>query len=416
MKKNKLLNRWLWRWHFIAGLICLPFILILSITGGIYLFKDKYEQPIHEPIKKVVKVGTPISYQKQWEIANAQMPNTPNAMLVPMAQGQATEFISGQFSHKSSIFVDPYKAQVTGIINADDGFMHKVRKLHGELFLGKFGTKVVELIASWLIALILTGVYVFWPFGKQGFKAFFVPRVNEGRRNFFRDVHGITGFWISGLLLIVLAGAFPWTDVVGENFKQLQKITNTGYPATWMGIGLKSESSKKKVTLDDMVLTAKNLNLPGVTTIGLPESIEGVYSISNTYNKELDKQIKYHYDQYSGKPVLKQKWSDVGILMRGRMWVMAFHQGQFGPWNWYLMLSIAFLLVSMSISALISYTLRKRKGFWDIPKVPKNFNIGYGIIFGLFVLGILFPLFGLSIILITMGTIAKKTIDKKNAF
>ena len=180
---------------YCISVICLPFILILSITGGIYLFKDKYEQPIHEPIKKVVKVGTPISYQKQWEIANAQMPNTPNAMLVPMAQDQATEFISGQFSHKSSIFVGPYKAQVTGIINADDGFMHKVRKLHGELFLGKFGTKVVELIASWFIALILTGVYVFWPFGKQGFKAFFVPRVNAGRRNFFRDVHGITGFF-----------------------------------------------------------------------------------------------------------------------------------------------------------------------------------------------------------------------------
>ena len=36
--KNRQLNQWLWKWHFIAGLISLPFVALLAITGGIYLF------------------------------------------------------------------------------------------------------------------------------------------------------------------------------------------------------------------------------------------------------------------------------------------------------------------------------------------------------------------------------------------
>ncbi|MDO6517767.1 PepSY-associated TM helix domain-containing protein [Zobellia uliginosa] len=413
MKKNKLLNQWLWRWHFIAGLISLPFIVVLSITGGIYLFKDKYEKPIQEPITTVEAIGTPISYQKQWELANARMEKKPNAMVVPMNPDQATEFVSGRFSHKTSLFVDPYRAKVSGTVKANEGLMYKVRKLHGELLMGSFGTKVVELVASWLVVLILTGVYVFWPTRNQGLKAFFIPRVKEGKRIFFRDVHAISGFWISGLLLLVLAGAFPWTDVVGSNFKWVQDVTQTGYPNTWMGIGLKSETGTKKVSLDDMVETAKALELPGTVSIGFPKSETGVYSISNTYYSDLEKQVKYHYDQFSGEPVLKQTWADVGVLMRGRMWVMAFHQGQFGAWNWYLMLLVALLLAVMGISALVSYSLRKRKGHWGIPKVSKNFNAGYGVVIALIFMGVLFPLFGLSLLLIWMVSQVKVYFRKK---
>src|SRR5262245_24766674 len=35
--------RAVWRWHFYASLFCIPFVIILSITGGIYLFKPQIE-------------------------------------------------------------------------------------------------------------------------------------------------------------------------------------------------------------------------------------------------------------------------------------------------------------------------------------------------------------------------------------
>ena len=41
------LYRTIWRWHFYAGLLVIPFILMLSVTGAAYLFKpqlDRWEE------------------------------------------------------------------------------------------------------------------------------------------------------------------------------------------------------------------------------------------------------------------------------------------------------------------------------------------------------------------------------------
>ena len=38
------LYRTVWRWHFYAGLFVVPFILLLSLTGAIYLFKPQIDR------------------------------------------------------------------------------------------------------------------------------------------------------------------------------------------------------------------------------------------------------------------------------------------------------------------------------------------------------------------------------------
>ncbi len=397
--KNKKLNKWLWKWHFIAGLVALPFVLLLAITGGIYLFKDKYEAPKQKHIKYVEARGQAITFQEQLQIAKKAFKKQPNAMVVPMDTNQATEFISGRFNHKNSIFINPYTTKISGKISPKDSNMYTVRKLHGELLLGKFGTKIVELIASWLFVLIITGVYVFWPSEKQGLKHFFKVRFKQGKRILFRDLHTVLGFWISILLLITLAGGMPWTDVFGSSFKWVQNVTNTGFPKTWSGRGLVSEVKGDAIPLDVMVLQAKNMALEGQLSVGLPMSPKGVYTVYNeTFN--LNKQKRFYFDQYSGKQIFKHNWEDVGFLMRGRMWVMAFHQGQFGLWNWILMLVLTVLLAIVTIAALLSYLKRKASGKWGTPKVPAQFKVGYAILAIITVLGIIFPLFGISVLCI----------------
>jgi len=398
MKKNSNLNQWFWKWHFIAGVISLPFILILAITGGIYLFKGDYEKSKQESIKTVAVVGNPISYQKQWELANKQMHKAPTAMVLSKNKGQATEFITGRFSHKKSLFINPYNSNVSGEISPKDSNMHTVRKIHGELLLGKFGTKIVELIASWMVVLIITGLYIWWPANGWNIKGFFIPRFKAGKQILYRDIHAITGFWFSALLLLVLAGGFPWTDVFGDNFKWIQKTTNTGFPSTWNGRQLQSTAVSKALTLDEMVDIAQNLNLEGEVQITLPQKTNSVFSISNTILRNLNAQKKYHFDLYTGKQILQHNWEDVGILMRGRMWVMAFHQGQFGTWNWCIMLGTAIALTIMCLSALISYLKRKRKNDWSIPKVPSTFSVSSFLIGIIIFLGIIFPLFGISLL------------------
>jgi len=374
--KHKELNQWLWKWHFIAGLISLPFVILLAITGGVYLFKDNYNTPRQAHIKTIKPVGQPISYSAQWQLAKPKLHKPPFAMVVPTAANQATAFTSGMFSHKNSVYINPYTAPITGAISPKDSNMHTVRKLHGELLLGKFGTKIVELVASWMFVLIITGVYVFWPYKIQGWQGFFKIRLKQGKRTLYRDLHTVLGFWISILLLATLAGGMPWTDVFGANFKWLQGVTHTGFPKTWSARGLVSKKEGQPIPLDRMVALAKSMNLEGEVSIGIPASPKGVYSIYNT-TFNLGAQKRYHFNQYTGKPIVKHQWDDVGVLMRGRMWFMAFHQGQ-------------------------SYLKRKKSGQWGVPKVPKSFKVGYGIIALLIGLSVIFPLFGISLVFISV--------------
>ncbi len=406
MKYAKL-NQWLWRWHVIAGLVSLPFILVLAVTGGVYLFKDKVEAPRVKNVQKVIVTGKAISLESQREIANQNMSKLPNSVVISYGKDQATEFVSGKFSHKKSAFVNPYTSTISGKFSPKSTWMYTVRKLHGELLGGKVGTKIVELIASWMVVLLLTGVYVFWPAREGGLGAFFRIRTKLGSRILFRDIHAIVGFWMSGLLLLTLAGGLPWTDIFGGNFKQLQKITDTGFPPSWFGVGVKSVPKGELISLDKAVELAKQEKLPGKVTVDFPKHKVGVYSVSNV-TMPLSGMKKIHFDAYSGEKLKTLYWQDIGVLMRARLWVMAFHQGQMGYWNFLLMLFVAIGLAVISVAGFFSFKARS----WGIPEAPNNFRVGTGIIIIIVLLAIILPLFGFSLLFIGLGTYLFKVINR----
>ncbi len=404
MKYTKL-NQWLWRWHVIAGLVSLPFVLVLAITGGTYLFKNKVEKPRIKSIQEIAAKGEAISFEKQRIIANTNRLKKVNAVVVPFNNNQATEFVSGKFSHKESVFVNPYTSAVSGNFSPKNTWMYTVRKLHGELLGGTVGTKIVELIASWMIVLLLTGIYIFWPSRELGIKGFFRIRTKLGSRILLRDIHAIGGFWISGLLLLTLAGGLPWTDVFGAGFKQLQKITHTGFPPSWFGIGVKSIPKGEMISLDKAIVIAKQQNLSGTVTLDFPKYKAGVYSVSNT-TMPLKEMKKIYFDAYTGKKLLTLNWEDIGVLMRARLWVMAFHQGQMGCWNFLLMLFVSIALTLISIAGFFSFKGRS----WGIPEAPKNFKIGIGVIVAIVLLAVILPLFGVNLFFITLITYLFKVI------
>lgn len=285
---------------------------------------------------------------------------------------------------------DPYLELYIKISPRKDSLTHGLASLEN--------SAVLQLTEPW-DTFIYKGIGIFIA-SRWRFSGFFIPRFGMGKKVLVRDLHAITAFWISGLLLLVLAGAFPWTEIVGANFKTVQKLTQTGFPETWMGIGLSKPTTGREIPLDSIVSKARKLNLPGKVHIDFPYGSAGVYSVGNIYYPDLSLQQKFHYNPYTGNLVLHQKWEDVGILMRGRMWVMAFHQGQFGPWNWWLMLIVAFFLFLSSFAAIVSYFAKKPKNRWVIPHVPRGFQASFGVIVIIIFLGLMFPLFGLSAFLI----------------
>lgn len=378
----------------------LPIFLLLSITGIIYLFRDKYETKVYRDTTTVEAHGSPASFEQQLKVAQEASSKPINSLLIPTNKTQATQFTSGKRGGKSSIYVDPYRLEETGKIAVKETDMYTVRKLHGELLLGKPGTLLVELVGCWIIVLVITGLYVWWPAKKFALAGFFTIRLNKGKRIAYRDLHSVLGFWTSFILLLILAGGMPWTEVFGSQYKRLQDATNSGYPQTWSSSrSLNSEINGNPIDLDTMVKIAREQNLQGEVSIKIPTSPQGVFTVSNRSLYLKDQRVR-HFDQYSGGLIKEHHWSDVGSMMTTRQFLMRIHQGEYGFINWIIVLLACIGFTIATIAGLSSYLIRKRKGKWSLPKAPENFNPGWFLAFLIIALGMVFPLFGASLLLL----------------
>ena len=263
----------------------------------------------------------------------------------------------------------------------------------------------------------LTGVYVWWPQKKFSLAGFFTIRADKSRRIFWRDMHAVIGFWMSAFMLVMLAGGMPWTEVFGDNLKWVQDKTNTGYPQHWRkSKGLNStqpSSETKALPIDEIVSISHKQNLLGKITIKIPMQHDGVYTISNK-SLWLDDQKVVHLDQYSGEIIKTLSWSQVGILMDLRQVFMRLHQGEYSRINLIAVLLIAMTFFVATLASLISYLVRKPKGRWGLPNVPENFQAGLPVVFILITLSLIFPVFGLSVLLIVMFERLAKSVKKQS--
>ena len=425
MNKNNALHRWLWHWHMLAGLITLPIILLLCITGILYLFKDDYNHYVYQDIVEVASIKEsivnkdkapikPISYNEQLKAVQTYTNKAIDKVVLPNTPEQTTAFILASKGHaKTTVYVNPYTAEVTGEINRKDTAMYLIRKLHGELLLDKPGTYLIELVASWFIVLLMTGLYIFWPDKTQGLSSFLRIQTKQGKRKFYRDLHSVSGFWLSLFMVIIIAGGMPWTDIFGSNLKWLQKQTDTGYPKYWRQTkGLNSVIDGNPLTIDQLVRKTQEYNLAGTITISLANNKQAVTSISN-HSLWLSDQQVIHLDQYSGDIIKKYTWNDVGILMDIRQVAMRLHQGQYGTVTWWTILFIVTLFTLSTFAGLISYVYRKPLGQWGTIRVPKRFVLGRGVLLLILGLALLFPLFGTSLIVLSLLKTARNTFSAK---
>lgn len=83
------LYRSIWRWHFYAGLVVVPLILILAVTGSIYLFKPQIER-WEERDWQGLAVDNAVSPDVQLESALAAFPGAQfRSYRLPQFEGDA---------------------------------------------------------------------------------------------------------------------------------------------------------------------------------------------------------------------------------------------------------------------------------------------------------------------------------------
>jgi len=87
-----------WRWHFYAGLFCIPFAIWLSITGSIYLFKPQIESWLDSAYDTLTITGQRATPKAQVEAALAAVPGSLlNAYEMPLTGNSAVRIDQARF-------------------------------------------------------------------------------------------------------------------------------------------------------------------------------------------------------------------------------------------------------------------------------------------------------------------------------
>ncbi len=241
-------ERWyraVWRWHFYAGLFCVPFVLWLSVTGGIYLFKPQIEGALYAPYRDVADgPGLPPE-----AIAARAVASVPGSVLhkyvLPESPRDAVQVLVGKGAADVRVWVHPQSGAVLHAVPEEDRLMRVIFRLHGELLAGDRGSALVEAAACWTIVMLLTGLFLWWPRGGARLAGVLYPRLRRGRAVFWRDIHAVTGLWISLAALFLIVSGLPWAKAWGDYFREVRAITGTTYgPQDWSA-GSSADAAKR---------------------------------------------------------------------------------------------------------------------------------------------------------------------------
>lgn len=460
-RSDSRLYRAVWRWHFYAGLFSIPVLVMLCLTGSVYVLKPQIEGLLYGHLMHVPPGTHVVSYQDQLKTVRTAYPTaTVSSVTPPTSRGGTTEFEivrEGQsskladFALDYSVFVNPYTGQIVGHRDNSKDPVNVAVTLHGTLatqrFLGssKWGNRLIETVASWSILLVITGMFLWWPRGRRRrtLRGILIPRLKgpPGSRVRWRDIHAITGILFSFIVLFFLVTGLLWSQVSGNNVHKLVNSTfGTAFAQSPSSVDVKkvdpswpwatarlpvprsqiedtahaipslagtiSWDPRQGAPLDVVVARAQSLGFPPGYNITMPFDATGSYMIGNypdidSHPEQPSSSERFAFvDQYTGKVLANVQHSQVGFLGRTMDTAIALHEGrQFGLLNQVMSLTAVVAILLLLSSSIVMWRRRRPIGL-GAPRGTTDRRANLALIGVAVLLSVAYPLLGASLVLV----------------
>ena len=414
--------RAVWRWHFYAGVFVIPFLMLLALTGGLYLFKNEIDGAVYRPMIRVAPIAASAPPDAWLAAAARAGEGRPATVALPVRRDEAVRVrVDRPDGSRRTVFVDPHTARVTGV-TAYGGVMETIKQLHSLSLFGSAMNIVVEIVAGWAIVLFATGLYLWWPRGRR--VATVAPTSGDVRRRpFWRDLHALTGFYVGGVVLFLAVTGMPWSAVWGDQFLNLMRESGLGRPPppaaapSWIhpgpheapeGVGWTMEHAALHATpvsdpsLARVLAGVEGADLPRPYTVNIPETPDLAWTVARETRRAEEARSLY-IDGQTGAVKADIRWSQFGVGAKAFEWGIAVHQGlQYGEFNRIVMLLGCIGVWVLAVSGVIMWwkrrppdLARRRMGAPPAPAGPRARTAVLGI---LIPLCILYPLTGLTLL------------------
>lgn len=413
-------RRSVWRWHFYAGLFCIPFVIVLSVSGSIYLFKAEIESWLERSYDRLEAGGPARTAAEEVAAALAAVPGSTFKAYelprrVPGGSASATRVMVDRDGETIRVYVHPTTLDVLAALPERDRFMRRVARLHGELLLGDAGSMLVELAASWAVVMILTGLWLWWPRQARTLAGVVYPRLRSGSRVFWLDLHAVTGVWISGCALSLLASGLPWATSWGAYLKLARRLTGTAAAQDWSsgraargGHGDHDHGGGRGdldlTALDRVTTAAEGLRFEPPVTIAPQGGSEGAWVVkSETQNRP--RRAEAVIDGARGVVKSRRDFRDRHVIDRIVGYGIAAHEGRLFGWpNQVIGLVTACGLVLVSASGATMWWRRRQPGTLGAPPatVAEGSRGALALGMAILALGVWLPLFGVTLVAVVL--------------
>jgi len=416
-----------WRWHFYAGLLVMPVLMLMALTGGIYLFKDDIENGLNRHMVEVAPASSSTPPQAWSDAALAAIPGRLVQLTPPADESRSARLVIEQTNGaRTAVYVDPHDARVLGA-TPENGAMLVVKRLHSLDIAGPIFNLLVEVVAGWAIVMVATGIVLWWPRGRGG--GIVTIRAKPAKRLFWRDFHAVTGIFTGAVIVFLAVTGMPWSAVWGKEVRKFTTEAGWGRPALPMAnqaagdpahAGHAPDASALPWTLQEtdvhsphhahgaglsLNAAVTRLDSAGLTrpyTLSIPAEAGEAWSASTAPDQVGDMRTVY-LDSGNGEVIADIGYGQFGPAAKAIEWGISVHQGkEFGLANKLVMLAGCIAIWLLGISALVMWWKRRPKGRIAAPPRPTSSKSYVALAAVVVPLAVLYPLVGASLVVVLM--------------
>ena len=415
----------LWRIHFWAALIASPFTLLAAVSGILYIFTPQIEGMRHGWLDHVEPVGSMLSLDAAVAAAHTALPSgwRLQSVLPPYVAGDTVRVVFenqdqpsvGHERHQPAptpptaapkqarrpsaqartVYVNPYTARVIGTLDNQDRFSVWAQKLHARLLQGEGWRWMIELAASAMLVMLLTGIALWWPATRSKF----LPQAGARGRSVWKQWHGFLGVALSVITVTILATGLTWSKYTGEHIRMARNALGQAPPR--MPGNLESDLGHEQalLTWQGAWDVARRLGPDVAVQMVAPRGMRGVWHISSADPSRPTKRFELALDVADGKRLYFIGWEQQTGFGKATAIGIPFHRGEFGWWNQGLLLLFGAGVLFSLFSGWVMYLKRHRRGQFRLPPVlPGAWKWTTTVPIGLatVILGILMPVLGVA--------------------
>lgn len=388
----------IWHWHRRAGILIAPVLLIMAVTGGIYLMEPQIEDALYRDRLYLQSPHTGAvdhsalaqRVATSYDLASIRYYQPPRSPL------HSAEFqIATQQGKNLTLFVHPGEQRLLGEIDEQFRLTAVSKRIHGGLMAGIPGKVIVELVACWTFLMALSGLYLWWP-RLRGLQGVLVPRISG--RAALRDLHAIPGALLALWVLVIIASGLPWSLVWGGLLERGGHLVgDAGRQEIFAARPQSSPAAgRQPLDLNRVMEIAQAQDIQHAYRIDYPWGPGGSYTVFPVRRGGSAQDSAYFFiDQYSGELLREIRWGDMGPVSRMTALGVQLHEGRlFGNANQMLNLAAVIVLIALTLTGCLLWLRRRNRATARRPEAP----VPRGLVIALVVSGILLPLAGLSML------------------